>query len=593
MFGKNANLAQVLSVTAALTAVLATMPSAYAQIPPGGIPAVSADPLAFQVLPGTPSGTPPLPNFRVSTDAQQFHGLGASFPQLLYRDLFDYYGITIPQIASQPSLTLGLQPTNPPGSPRLINAQYNYVDTESDNGRGVFLGTSLIPANVTYTPSILQPNVCAPGPSGIPGPATTPPVQVPLPCQGAPVPYAPGSVSFAGTDVPLSATEITSYTTNQFPTRGNPIQVPTVYGAVAVAYNQTGGPPGISFNLSTADLCKIFNGTFNSYSQLTAPSTTGGATGSIKVVIPDSSGTTNGFTSFLAKACPGALGEPFTDYNRNAVRNTNISEPFTDTNGNGVYDLGEPFTDYNGNGVRDALLDEPFTDTNGNGVYNPSSYFLTAGVNTFPVGTANAPVPGTGANYNNFTRSSGNAGVTNTIGSTSGGLGYIGASFTSLFQLTTPDTLNPAPSAAHLQVGGNGATFVSPLTTNIRAAIATGLTLVPNATYPTTVFTVSGLVSSTPSVIPTAANSYPITVPTYILLYSKYSTSGTTGNGPANPGAADALKGFFGNGFLFANRPNGSIGPNDQLVQRLGFSLPSNPLRATLKTAVGTITQVP
>jgi ABC-type phosphate transport system substrate-binding protein len=606
MFGNNANLAQALSVTAALAAVLTAMPSAQADVPPGGVPAVSADPLAVLVPQGTPVGTPPLPNFRVSNEAQQFHGLGATFPQIVYRNLFDYYGVTIPQIVSQPGFRLGLQPINPAGSPRLINAQYNYVGTGSDTGRDVFLGTSLIPAAATYTPTntnVIPPlTVCAPaviGSTVIGSDGVS--IQVPLPCQGAPISYAPGSVSFAGTDLPLTPAEIATYTENQFPTRGNPIQVPTVFGGIAVAYNQTGGPTG-NFNLSTADLCKIFNGTFNSYSQLTAPSTTGGATGSIKVVIPDSSETTSGitygFTSFLAKACPGALGEPFTDYNRNAVRNTNISEPFTDTSGNGVYDLSEPFTDYNGNGVRDALLDEPFTDTNGNGVYNPSSYFLLAGVNAFPVG-ANAPVPGTGANYVNFIRSSGNTAVTNAIGSTPGGLGYIEASFTNLFQPPSTAIPNP-PAAARLQVGGTGSTFVLPLTVNVRAAIASGLTLIPDATYPTTVFTVGGLVSSTPSVIPSAANSYPITVPTYILLYSKYSTGGVPdpdGAGPAlaspaNPNAAAALTGFFGNGFLLGNRTNG-IGSNDQLVQQIGFSLPSNPFRLTLRTTVGTITQVP
>jgi phosphate transport system substrate-binding protein len=531
MFRKNANLAQALSVTAALAAVLAAVPSAHAQgVPAGAIPAVTADPLAVRV-PNT-AGTilvptdVVFPNFPIlselSTDpAVQFHGLGATFPQLLYRNVFDYVGIAVPQNPSQTdTLTPGLNATNPAGSPRVRHIQVNYNGTGSGNGRGVFIGTAAIPPTATYIPSLTPGFVCAPD---VPGSATTPPVQVPLPCQGAPVPYASGSVSFAGTDVPLSATEITSYTTNQFPTRGNPIQVPTLFGGIAVAYNRTGGPAG-TIDLSTADLCRIFNGTFTNYNQLTAPSTTG-VSGPITVEIRlDSSGTTNGFTSFLANACPVALGTP---------------------------------------------------------------YFLAAGVNTFPAAGAAL----TGPNYSNFVRSNGNTGVTNAIGSTSGGLGYIEASFTSLYQAASPAIPNP-PTAARLQVGGNGATFVSPLTANVRAAIATGLTLVPNATYPTTVFTVGGLVSSIPSVIPTAANSYPITVPTYLLAYTRYSTSGTAGNGPANPGAADALKAVFGNAFLLGNRTT-PIGPNDQLAQQIGFSLPSNPFRATSRNAVNTITQAP
>jgi phosphate transport system substrate-binding protein len=507
MFRKNANLAQALSVTAALAAVLAATPSAQAQ----NVPTVSVDPLAVLVPPGTPTGTPPFPNFGVSTDAQQFHGLGATFPALLYRNVFDYVGVAIPQnlpgsgfaanIGQTDTSTPGLQPTNPAASPRLINAQFNYGGTGSGSGRNVFIGAAAVPGTVSYTPST-NGAVCVPSVA---------------PCQGAPVPYAQGSVSFAGTDVPLTSAELATYNTNQAPTRGPAIQVPSSFGGIAVAYNPTGGAVG-TFNLATADLCRIFDGTFSSYSQLSAASSTGGATGPIVVQIrSDSSGTTNGFTSFLANACPAAIGGP---------------------------------------------------------------YFLSAGVNTFP---AAVPLPAlTGPNYSNFIRSSGNTAVTNAIGSASGGLGYIEASFTNLFQPPSTAIPNP-PAAARLQVGGNGA-FVPPLTVNVRAAIASGLTLNLVAGQ-TKVYTVGGLVSSIPSVIPTAATAYPITVPTYILLYSNYSQA-------TSPNVVAALKGVFGNAFLLGNRTT-PIGPNDQLAQQIGFSLPSNPFRATSRNAINTITQTP
>jgi phosphate transport system substrate-binding protein len=342
--------------------------------------------------------------------------------------------------------------------------------------------------------------------------------------------------TLAGTEVPLTAADLSTYTANQFPTRGNPIQIPIAYGAIAVAYNQTGGPTG-SINIATRDLCRIFDGTITNYNQLTAPSTTG-ISGPITVEIrSDNSGTTNGFTSFLAVACPSAIG---------------------------------------------------------------GAYFLSAGVNAFPTGTPAL----TGSGYTNFVRSSGNDGVTNAIGSTPGGLGYVTAAFTSLVSLNTPNNLNPAPTAARLQVGGNTATFVLPNSTAVRATATTGLTLVPDTTYPTTVFTVGGLVNSPTnaggSIIPTALNSYPITIPTYFLAYQKYSTAGIAdpdGAGPAlaaaaNPNAASAIKSFLGNAFLLGNRTT-PIGPNDQLTQQFGFFLPSNPFRATLRNAVNTITQVP
>jgi ABC-type phosphate transport system substrate-binding protein len=509
MFCRNANLAQALSVTAALAAVLAAMPSAQAQVPTNAVPAVSADPLA--VLSSTPVA---FPNFAVSPVAQQFFGLGASLPSLLEFNLFKYVGVAAPKGPSV--ISNGLQLTSPAGSPRLPNAQFNYVGTGSGNGRGVFIGSAAVPGasapvSANYTPST-SGAVCAPN---VPGVAANPPAQSPLFCQGTPTVYPPSSVSFAGTEVPLNAAEIATYNTNQAPTRGPAIQVPIAYGSVAVAYNQTGGPTG-TFNLATADLCRIFDGTFSSYSQLSAASSTGGATGPIVVeIFSDSSGTTNGFTSFLANACPSAIGGP---------------------------------------------------------------YFLTAGVNTFPTGT---PV-GTGPNYFNFIRSAGDANVTNAIGSTVGALGYVGASFTSLFQAPIVDIPNP-PTAARLQVGGTGA-FVPPLTANVRAAIASGLTLNLVAGE-TKVYTVGGLVSSIPSVIPTAANAYPITVPTYILLYSNYSQA-------TSPNVVAALKGLFGNAFLLGNRTT-PIGPNDQLAQQLGLSLPSNPFRTTSRNAISTITQVP
>jgi ABC-type phosphate transport system substrate-binding protein len=508
MFGKNANSAQALYVTTAIAAVLATMPSAQAQVPPGGVPAVSVDPNA--VLSATSVA---FPGFAVNPAAQQFFSIGTALPSLVYRNLFDYVGIAIPPISSQAKKpgTPGLQDTNPAGSPRLPNAQFNYVNTGSDNGRLTFIGAAPISTLATYTPSLLTPNVCI-SPS----------------CAGASVPYATGSLSFAGTEFPLTAGELSTYNTRQLPTRGNPIQVPTVFGGIAVAYNQTGGPTGI-INLSTADLCRIYDGTISNYNQLTPPSTTISASLPISVYIrafgssPGDS-ITNAFTSFLANACPAAIGGP---------------------------------------------------------------YFLSFGVNTFPAG---AP-PLTGPNYSNFIQANGSDLTVNALGSVPGSIGYIGASFSNIFQVNTPDGLNPAPTAARLQVGGNSATFVQPLTANVRAAIANGLTLIPNVTYPTTVFTIGGLVSSTPSVIPTAANSYPITIPTYLLAYTRYATSATTGNGPVIPNAANALKSFL-NAFLFANRTT-PINPNDQLVQQLGFSLPDNSIRATLRNAVNTITQVP
>jgi phosphate transport system substrate-binding protein len=114
------------------------------------------------------------------------------------------------------------------------------------------------------------------------------------------------TATYAAIDVPLTQPEINAYQANKLATRGNPIQLPVIIAPVVVSVNAT--TPGSGLRLSTADLCRIFNGTVTNYSQLQAPSTTG-RSGSITVVVrSESSGTTNIFTSYLASVCPQFFG---------------------------------------------------------------------------------------------------------------------------------------------------------------------------------------------------------------------------------------------------------------------------------------------
>jgi phosphate transport system substrate-binding protein len=321
------------------------------------------------------------------------------------------------------------------------------------------------------------------------------------PAQAQSVPA--NSPTFTISDIPLTGTEITTYTTNKSAARGNPVQVPIVFGAIAASYN-LGGGPGNVLNIKSADFCGIFNGTITNYNQLTAPSTTTSANLPITVIVrSDTSGTTYALTSYLAKTC-GA------------------------------------------------------------------GYYLSAGVNTFPTTGPSA----------SFIRASGSSGITNLIGATQGGLGYLEASFASPFRAKTPDDLNNAPTVARLQNAGDG-TFIIPNTNAVRAC-ANSLTtanLISDATYPSTVKTLSGVVSSPTPVIPSATGCYPITVPSYALAYNRYSTADQV----------NAVQSILN--FILSNRQTiPTLGANDSITQSLGFALPSNQLRGTLRGIVNSIT---
>jgi phosphate transport system substrate-binding protein len=248
------------SLSAVMAAMVAVAPSAQAQVP------------CVASATGLPSAT-----------CQQLFAGGATFPLLLNRQYHDYFGIAIPTGApiapGQPGAT-GVQPINPAGSPRNVNVQVNYCGTGSGNGRAIFTGvpaTSATSASCSYaTASTIDGSGVSVGTAFAPFPTNTAGV--------TPV--------FAGTDTPLSTTNINDYTAQKLATRGNPIQVPTVFGAIDVINNPALG----NLSLTTAQLCGIFDGSI----------TTINGTPITVVVRSDNSGTSTAFTTYLAAACgPG------------------------------------------------------------------------------------------------------------------------------------------------------------------------------------------------------------------------------------------------------------------------------------------------
>jgi phosphate transport system substrate-binding protein len=282
--------------------------------------------------------------------------------------------------------------------------------------------------------------------------------------------------------------------------------------------------PGSGLRLSTADLCRIFNSTVTDYSQLQAPSTTG-RSGSITVFVrSESSGTTNIFTSYLATACPQFFG---------------------------------------------------------------GSYYITAGLNTFPLTGASA----------GFQRRSGNSGVANAITATVGAIGYSGISFVSPFVVGGGPLTTQLPNPA-VGDGGTGA-FFAPTNINNTINATTGLTLQTYATnaagtlYPC-VFRVAGLLPTptTGSLLP-ITTGYPINGATSILLYTNYNPSSRS----AVTGVFSTLLGSVSSGIPFANdaiaQANGSVIVRSGTANSTTNTVLRPSLTSCLNTTNGTLTQVP
>ncbi len=120
---------------------------------------------------------------------------------------------------------------------------------------------------------------------------------------------AQGTVDFAGSDPALGPDDVKTLT------KGTPIQVPTAFGAITASYNVSGVKTGLKLDGNT--LADIYLGVVKKWNDpeiaklnpgVTVPST------AITVVHrSDSSGTTKGFTQFLANYSPAWKDGPGVD----------------------------------------------------------------------------------------------------------------------------------------------------------------------------------------------------------------------------------------------------------------------------------------
>ncbi|SEQ14726.1 ABC-type phosphate transport system, substrate-binding protein [Solimonas aquatica] len=145
---------------------------------------------------------------------------------------------------------------------------------------------------------------------------------------------APSGVeaSFAGTDEPLSTSDITNFNTNKAATHTELVQIPSTIGSIAIVYNNS-DLGKTKLNLTRSDICGIFSGAITNWSQLThTPKYTAKAKAINLVVRSDSSGTTFNLTNFLSAACP-SLALPgdtaYAGFKMNKVFTTSFLSGFT------------------------------------------------------------------------------------------------------------------------------------------------------------------------------------------------------------------------------------------------------------------------
>lgn len=169
-----------------------------------------------------------------------------------------------------------------------------YCQTGSGGGKNVFVGVKT--ADFVATSGNASGLSCGNFTAGAGG--------------GFSAPVGRTDADYVGTDAPLSNTDYSTYKTNKSATRGVPVQIPTLVGALGVVYNNVntgkslGSAPVI---ITMEEVCKVFSGAINNWSYFGYPSK------AIKVVYrSDKSGTTFGFSNSLSAMCPAELVTGFT-----------------------------------------------------------------------------------------------------------------------------------------------------------------------------------------------------------------------------------------------------------------------------------------
>ena len=113
--------------------------------------------------------------------------------------------------------------------------------------------------------------------------------------------FTNGSVDFAGSDPPMEDAEVQAASK-----KGDPVHIPTAFGAITISYNLSGVKTGLKLDGKT--LADIFLGKVKKWNDPEIAKLNGGTSlpsSSITIIHrSDDSGTTKGFTSFLQAYSP-------------------------------------------------------------------------------------------------------------------------------------------------------------------------------------------------------------------------------------------------------------------------------------------------
>ncbi len=368
--------------------------------------------------------------------------------------------------------------------------------------------------------------------------------------------YGYPSIQFAGSDDPLTSTDMATYTAAGGPGKyGHLLQLPAWGGALTIAFNGLDGasnalsftgatPTGASsnFNLTRQALCGIFSGHITKWNNpiLTALGVNGTAAGTISVVHrSDGSGTTFLAVNPLIAQCVNQYG-PTSETNPVLA---SYALPWSDRN---VGTTSCPALPVEGSDL--ANWPDYGTDQCGNAIANSGG------------GT--------------FVAANGNSGVVAAIQATAGAIGYTTTDYTQPVVATGPKNAN---IQGQYDIDNSTGLFWAPTATNVSNAMSSDIPLFSTSVVPTPADISNPLNWSRQAVLanPVVAQAYPLVGFTYINFYQCIL------NNPSDPVSGTNLPYIFS--WLTFLYSAGATGPTmaSNIISANGFA-PISPTNLTL-----------
>lgn len=459
-------------------------------------------------------------------EAQLVYAGGASFPAPVYRNLFDCHSVQVDGNPAGPTWPYPMIGTTPAGTFQPAYPISPFCPSATGDNSGLFMQILYVPVGSGGGKRAL---IAHDGSSNGTGFGAAPPVALPIVSGWIPGwtdKYGYPSVQFVGSDDVWNATDVANYTASGNQAKyGNIIQMPSLAGAVVIAFNgkdgngtplniqnsvpagatadkATFGYPGnySGLNLTRKALCGIFTGHITSWDDPELKKSNNNVTlgtGTLKVVHrSDGSGTNFLFVNALYRQCQGVTG-PLNTADALSASPSTRSWEFR-------------FSDRTAAACPDAL-------------YRASNLI------NWPDFTNDTCTPAVALNNNPgggvFLPGNTNGGVKTVIESTNGAIGY---STTDFSQPVLSTGMKVANVQSQYDVDNNTGAFQWPSPTRINNAMAAVNPILPDAAA-----IANPLNWSSQAQVPNPAtpNSYPIAGFTWLDFYQCYSQTRDQGLG--------------------------------------------------------------